>query len=117
MYTDTEIQELEHLYELRDIAAARESLFDFTGFTMPDFVPADFHKVYYRVLDSFSKGDIKKLMITMPPQHGKSEGSTRRLPAYMLGRNPDAKIAIASYNATFAEEFNTYIQKIIDIEA
>lgn len=117
MYTDTEIQELEHLYELRDIAAARESLFDFTGFTMPDFVPADFHKVYYRVLDSFSKGDIKKLMITMPPQHGKSEGSTRRLPAYMLGRNPDAKIAIASYNATFAEEFNTDIQKIIDSEA
>ena len=28
-----------------------------------------FHSVYYRVLDAFAKGDIKRLIITMPPQH------------------------------------------------
>jgi len=115
--TDQEIIELEELYEQRDIKAAQNSLLDFTKFTMPEFVPADFHKVYYRVLDLFAKGVIKRLMITMPPQHGKSEGSTRRLPAYMLGLNPDAKIAVSSYNATFAEEFNTDVQKIIDSES
>jgi len=115
--TDAEIIELEHLYELRDIEEAKESLFDFTRFTMPEFAPADFHEIYYTVLDLFAKGYVKKLMVTMGPQHGKSEGSTRRLPAYILGRNYDAKIAIASYNATFAEEFNTDIQKIIDSEA
>lgn len=55
-------------------------------------------------------------MITMPPQHGKSEGSTRRLPAYMLGINPDLKIAVASYNTSFASKFNRDIQRIVDTE-
>ena len=53
-------------------------------------------------------------MITVPPQHGKSEGSTRRLPAYMLGVNPDLRIAVSSYNSTFASKFNRDIQRIID---
>ena len=50
----------------------------------------------------------------MPPQHGKSEGSTRRLPAYLLGKNPDRKVVVSSYNATFARKFNRDIQRIID---
>jgi len=50
----------------------------------------------------------------MPPQHGKSEGSTRRLPAYILGINPSLKIAVASYNTPFASKFNRDVQRIID---
>lgn len=53
-------------------------------------------------------------MIFMPPQHGKSEGSTRRLPAFILGICPDRKIAIVSYNAPKARKFNREIQRIID---
>ena len=53
-------------------------------------------------------------MVFMPPQHGKSEGSTRRLPAYILGRNPDNKIAVVSYSAPKARKFNREIQRIID---
>jgi predicted phage terminase large subunit-like protein len=114
LYTDTEIQELEHLYELRDIETAKTNLLDFTKYTMPTFEPASFHEVYYKVLDLFAQGIIKNLMVTMPPQHGKSEGSTRRLPAYLLGMNPDRKIAVGSYNASFARKFNRDIQRIID---
>lgn len=93
---------------------ARTNLLDFTKYTMPTFVAAPFHKVYYKVLDLFAEGKIKNLMITMPPQHGKSEGSTRRLPAYLLGKNVDKKIVVSSYNATFARKFNRDIQRIID---
>ena len=93
---------------------ARTNLLDFTKYTMPTFEAAPFHEVYYKVLDLFADGKIKNLMITMPPQHGKSEGSTRRLPAYLLGKNPDRKIAVGSYNATFARKFNRDIQRIID---
>ena len=93
---------------------ARRSLLNFTKYTMPEFQAQPFHEVYYHVLDLFAKGKIKKLMITMPPQHGKSEGSTRRLPAYVLGRNPNKKIAIISYSSTFAKKFNRDIQRIID---
>jgi len=50
----------------------------------------------------------------MPPQHGKSEGSSRRLPSYMLGKDPELKIALCSYSATFARKFNRVVQRIID---
>jgi len=53
-------------------------------------------------------------MIFVPPQHGKSELSTRRFPAYILGLNPNLKIAICSYSATIASNFNRDIQRIID---
>lgn len=79
----------------------------------PEFL-TPFHMSYYRVLNAFAHGMIKKLIITMPPQHGKSEGSTRLLPSYLFGINPDLRIAISSYNDTFARKFNRSIQRIID---
>lgn len=93
---------------------SRKDLLSFTYSTMLNFAPADFHRRYYKILTDFAFGKIKKLMVFMPPQHGKSEGSTRRLPAFVLGRNPDTKIAIVSYNATKARKFNREIQRIID---
>jgi predicted phage terminase large subunit-like protein len=52
----------------------------------------------------------------MPPQHGKSEGSSRKLPSFVLGLDPDRKIAIGSYAATVAQDFNRDCQRIIDSE-
>lgn len=93
---------------------ARRELLEFTKHTMDGFDAQPFHQTYYHVLNLFAEGKIKKLMITMPPQHGKSEGSTRRLPAFMLGKNPDLRTAIVSYSSTFAKKFNREIQRIID---
>ena len=73
-----------------------------------------FHSVYYRVLEAFARGDIKRLIITMPPQHGKSVGATTLLPAYMLGLNPDIRIAIASYSGSLASRFNRRVQRILE---
>ena len=95
---------------------ARTDLLSFTVATMPNFDPAEFHRRYYARLTDFARGDIDRLMVFVPPQHGKSEGSTRRLPAFVLGQNPDAKIAIVSYSATKARKFNREIQRIIDTE-
>ena len=114
MLNNEEILKLERLLYLRDIEKSKNSLLDFTKQTMEDFDCQSFHETYYNLLDKFAKGDIKNLIVTMPPQHGKSEGSTRRLPAYILGKNPDTKIAVASYNATFASKFNRDIQRILD---
>lgn len=93
---------------------SRSDLLRFTLATMPTFRPATFHRRYYQVLTDFAHGKIKKLMVFMPPQHGKSEGSTRRLPAFLLGQDPDKKLAIVSYNAPKARKFNREIQRIID---
>lgn len=100
---------------------ARRSQIDFTIWTMPKnkdgstrFFSGQFHKSYYSVLDQFYSGRIKKLMITVPPQHGKSEGSTRRLPARLIGKDFSLKIAIASYASTQARRFGRDINRIID---
>ena len=92
----------------------QENLLSFTRHTLPSFTPAPFHIAYYEVLTRFAMGEIKKLMITMPPQHGKSEGATRRLPAFVLGQDPDKRIAIVSYNAIKARKFNRELQRIMD---
>ena len=93
---------------------SQENLLSFTRHTLPAFAPAPFHLAYYEVLTRFAMGEIKKLMITMPPQHGKSEGATRRLPAFVLGQDPDKRIAIVSYNAIKARKFNRELQRIMD---
>ena len=74
----------------------------------------NFHRTYYHLLELFARGKIRKLMVSMPPQHGKSVGASTLLPAYMLGLNPDLKIAIASYSASLANKFNRRVQRIIE---
>lgn len=47
------------------------------------------------------------------PTHN-SQGSSRFLPADMLGHFPDLKICICSYAATIAKDFNRDVQRLID---
>ena len=114
MLNDLEIKELDSLLYDKECTDARKTLLNFTKSTFHGFDCQNFHNKYYTLLDEFAKGNIKRLIITMPPQHGKSEGSTRRLPAYILGLNPDLKVVIASYNDSFASKFNREVQRIID---
>jgi len=95
---------------------ARHKLLNFAMYIKHDFVAMPFHRVYYEVLDRFAHGRIKKLIIQQPPQHGKSEGSSRMLPAFIEGLNPDKKICIGSYSTTIARDFNRDVQRIIDSE-
>ena len=104
------------LLQERLIRESRTGLLRFTLSTMPTFRPAAFHIPYYSALTDFAFRKIKKLMVFMPPQHGKSEGSTRRLPAFIVGDRPDTKVAVVSYNAPKARKFNREIQRIIDSE-
>ena len=94
----------------------RSNLKRFTMHTYPEYSVTWFHEILLDKLDRFAKGEIKKLMIFMPPQHGKSELVSRRLPAYMLGINPNLRIAGASYVANLARSFNRSIQRIMDSE-
>lgn len=105
-------------YSLDDLEnhLARKYLKDFSLKLDPTLVFKPFHNEYYELLTLFAFKKIKKLIVTIPPQHGKSEGSTRKLPAFLYGINPDLKIAIGSYSGTFAQEFNRDIQRIIDSE-
>lgn len=59
------------------------------------------------------EGGIYLVGDTFIPTHN-SEGSSRKLPAFMLGLDPDKKICIGSYAATIARDFNRDVQRIID---
>ena len=98
---------------------AREPLrFDrFARQMFPFLTVGRFHAAYYRVLEAFARGKIRRLIVTIPPQHGKSLGATTLLPAYMLGLDPELKIAIASYSASLANRFNRRVQRLIDSHA
>jgi hypothetical protein len=93
---------------------ARRHLSDFIAFTKHDYEFNWHHQRICDTVDKFVKGEIKKLLIFAPPQHGKSEITTRRAPAFMLGRDPKLRIAIISYSKELAMSFNRDIQRIID---
>lgn len=57
-------------------------------------------------MEAVERGDIPRLIITMPPRHGKSEVSSKKFPAWFLGRNPEKEIIISSYGADLAYDFS-----------
>ncbi len=89
-------------------------MLDFAKFINPEFEVTRFHKAYYRVLDDFAKGKIKKLIVSVPPQHGKSLGASNLLPAYLLGCDPRLRVCIASYSFSLARRFGQSVQRLID---
>jgi hypothetical protein len=98
------------------IELAKRHLLDFAIYMKPDYKVVWFHALLCDYLEKFISGEIKRLMIFMPPQHGKSQLVSRFLPAYMLGKNPDSKIVVASYSSELSSSFNRDCQRIIDNE-
>ena len=73
-----------------------------------------FHTLIARKCQALFDGEIKRVMVFVPPQHGKSEIVSRRFPAWALGRNPDLKIVGCSYSSDLASQFSRAIQRTID---
>lgn len=57
-------------------------------------------------LEAVERGEITRLMVFMPPRHGKSETSTKKFPAYFLGKNPEKEVIVSSYSADLAYDFS-----------
>jgi predicted phage terminase large subunit-like protein len=108
--------EIQAKAELARRELARRNLLDFTLYTHPAYETNWHHRLLCEYLDRFISGDIKRLLVSMPPRHGKSELVSRRLPAYILGRNPNAEVMAASYSADLSRRFNRDVQRIIDSE-
>ncbi len=100
-------------YELIRRELARKEFRNFVAYTFPAYRETQVHINFATILNLFAYGILPKLMVTMPPQHGKSELASRRLPAFLHGLNPDFKIAMASYSSTFVRKFSVDIQRII----
>ena len=106
--------QIESEYKQLRTVKARKHFQNFVSYTYEGYEMEWFHKLVCAYLDALYQGRIKKLMIFIPPQHGKSELSSRRFPAYLLGRNPDLQIGLCSYSADLASSFNRSVQMIMD---
>ncbi len=92
---------------------ARAGLIPFTEYTNHAYEPAPPHSEIAEKLEAVERGEIDRLMIFMPPRHGKSELASRRFPAWYMGRNPDKQIIAASYNSDLASDFGREVRNII----
>src|SRR5439155_18470567 len=76
------------------------------------------HQVYiYKYLKRVFDGDLKRLMIFMPPRHGKSETVTKHFAAYWLKNNPSKNIILGSYNQQLAKKFSRGIRRVLADDA
>ncbi len=92
---------------------SRKSLLSFTEFTNPLYKRARHHELIAQKLEAVERGDIDRLMIFMPPRHGKSELASKRFPAWCLGRQPRRQIIAASYNSDLASDFGRNVRNIV----
>lgn len=103
------------LKRLEAIKAARSKLLPFILYNFPGEFDVNWHHRYCcSVFDDFAAGKIPRLMVFMPPQHGKSTMMTEFLPPFLFGHNPNEKVILCGYNAELASKFNRKIQRIID---
>ena len=86
---------------------ARRKLEDFLRLDGGDWwIPGRHITVLCEHLEAIESGELERLIVEMPPRHGKSETSSRRFPAWFLGRNPDAEMILASYGAELAYDLS-----------
>jgi len=100
--------------ELARRELARRHLIDFIEYTFPGYEAAPHHKLIADHLEAVERGELDRLMITMPPRHGKSELASRRFPAWFLGRQPNRGIIAASYNSDLATDFGREVRAIVN---
>ena len=108
--------ELLDLLEGKMLRKAREDLLSFVVYNQDYYRPAWYHRKLCKKLTAFANGEIKRLMLFTPPRHGKSELVSRSLPPFILGKDPNANVISASYNAELANDMSRDVQKLMDTD-
>ena len=90
---------------------------DFLAFVRhvwPEFIEGKHHKKISEKFNKLAKGEIKRLIINMPPRHTKSEFASYLLPSWMVGRKPDLKIIQTTHTTELAIRFGRKAKLLID---
>lgn len=85
---------------------SRDGLLAFTRRMFPSYRPAPHHRVIADHLEAVERGEIDRLIVTMPPRHGKSTLASEHFPAWYLGRNPDKRVIGCAHTAGLAYRFS-----------
>jgi predicted phage terminase large subunit-like protein len=66
-----------------------------------------------QLLVRVAAGELKRLIVTVPVRHGKSEMCSRFFPAWLLGMRPSYRVVVAGYGAEFAEEWGEKARNLL----
>ena len=93
---------------------AHEKFMPFAHHVYENFIEGQHHRIIAEKLERVARGDLKRLIINMPPRHSKSEFASYLMPAWFLGRNPKLKIIQATHNTELAVRFGRKVRDLID---
>ena len=100
------------LLEARDKATS--SFLDFCRYVWPEMIVGEHHKIIAAALDRVVAGKCKRLMIAMPPRHGKSQLGSYLFPAYLMGKLSQSKLIVGSHTAELAQRFGRMIRNLVE---
>lgn len=89
-------------------------LIAYAAYQWPGYLDAPHHRLIARKLEAVERGEITRLMITMPPRHGKSMLASEFFPAWYLGRNSDHSVVMATYAQDLADDFGRKVKNQIE---
>lgn len=100
--------------------AAKSSLLNFAQLVDPKYDVSWHHDVLASALEkayySVKEDKPARIIITMPPRHGKSRLATEIFPAWILGKDPTIPVITASYNFKLSEKFGGSTKDILASE-
>ena len=96
------------------LAEARQSLIPFCHLMMDDFRSPAHIRAIADVLERAERGEVDRIIVTMPPRHGKSRIISNLFPAWFFGRNPRAEVIFTTYNQDLAEDNGRYVRNTLN---
>ncbi len=95
---------------------SQDEFLNFAGSVWSEFMCGSHHKKMAEAFERVASGDCKRLMINMPPRFGKSQLTSWLLPSWIVGRQPDKKIIMASHTGELSLRFGRMVRNLIDSE-
>ena len=95
---------------------AKNDFMHFVKKVWPHFIEGAHHKRMARAFERVARGELKRLIINMPPRHTKSEFASYLLPAWFLGNFPHKKVIQTSHTAELAVGFGRKVRNLVDQE-
>ena len=99
-----------------ELALARLRLADFCARLDPKYEFPPHLKLLADRLEALERRDIRRLIVALPPRHGKSRMCSQLFPAWLLGRRPDSSIVLASYGSELAEQNSRRVREMLGHE-
>jgi len=108
------LYELDALQALRRKEQAQEKFLNFVNEVWPTFIGGRHHAIMANAFERVANGELKRLIINMPPRHTKSEFASYLLPAWFLGRFPHKKVIQTAHTAELSVGFGRKVRNLVD---